>query len=76
MFTIGNNELDKYPKIKEQIVCHICGKLHNVKYGRIVNEDGTEEESEFLGYIHCPQNNAEYLVAIDGKDITDTFRKE
>lgn len=76
MFTIGNDELSNCPKVKEQVICNNCGELHNIEYGKVINKDGTEEESKLLGFIHCPQNDATYLVAVNGKDITDRFRKE
>jgi len=64
---IGNGELENNENVGEFAKCNNCGGYHEVKYGDIVNKDGTKTPSKMLAFITCPENNASYLVGINGK---------
>jgi hypothetical protein len=64
MFTIGNDEIENCPLLKERILCHRCGLFHKVRYAK--DRDGNE--TKMLAYYKCSKDS--YLCGINGKDIT------
>ena len=66
MFAIGNDELDKAPKLGKSILCK-CGKRHKILYGNQILADGTKEKSAALALYKCQGKT--YLAGIHGKDI-------
>ena len=69
MFAISYGELDDKPIIGETIKCKVCGELHDIQYGNIVEKDGSLTPSKMLAFIKCPTNGNSYLVGINGKEI-------
>ena len=67
MFAIGNDELEKAPRLGDFILCKQCGERHKVEYGDKVLEDGTKEPSKSLAFYECGKKL--YLAGINGKDI-------
>ena len=67
MLAIGNDEIEKAPKLGNFILCSICGKRHKVEYGEEVLPDGTKKPSKLLAFYKCGEKN--YLAGINGKDI-------
>lgn len=67
MFAIGNDELKRNGDLGETIECHICGEIHDIKYGQIKKDDGTYSESKLLAYINCGEGS--YLVGVNGKKV-------
>lgn len=66
MFAIGNDELDKLPKLGKTIRCK-CGKRHRVRYGEEVLADGTRKPSKMLAFYKC--KGISYLAGINGREI-------
>ena len=52
-FSVGNDELEKLPKIGSTIICDDCGCVHPVKYGKRILPDGSEIESKTLAFYKC-----------------------
>jgi hypothetical protein len=71
--SFGNDEITKCPKLGDTIICHMCGKEHDVEYGEVIKEDGTREKSESIAFMKC--NNKTYLVGINGRNITSKLKK-
>lgn len=71
MFAIGNDELKSKDNICKTVTCNICGKEHDVQYGKVKNEQGEWVESKMLAFINCGEES--YLVGVNGKDIRDRF---
>lgn len=67
MFAIGNDELERNGNLGDTYKCERCGEVHEVKYGKVKNEDGTYSESKMLSYVNC--GDASYLVGINGKKV-------
>lgn len=68
MFTIGNDEIAKSQDLKDTITCYMCGKTHELKYGKVENKKtGQWEENPLLAFFHC--GNSSYLAGINGKDV-------
>jgi len=65
----SNDELKTKKDIGQFATCPNCKQQHEVKYGDKVLEDGTTVPSKLLAYIKCPENNAAYLVGVNGKLI-------
>lgn len=65
----GNDELNDNRDVSKYEKCNNCGQLHEVLYGDKVNEDGTKTKSKLIAYINCPENDASYLVGIEGKCV-------
>ena len=63
MFAIGNDELDKLPKVGKTVRCPKCTKKHRVNYG--TDSDG--KKSLVLGFIK--HGKVSYLVSIDEKEL-------
>ena len=62
-----NNELENCKEVGEFARCNNCGEYHDVRYGDIVNKDGTKAPSKLLAFITCPESGSSYLVGIEGK---------
>ena len=66
-FAISNKELSEKKPIGKTVKCPHCGKKYIVKYGEVVNKDGTKAPSKTLGFVNCGKNS--YLVAVAGKEL-------
>jgi len=63
-FAVGNNELERQPKVGKTCICPNCKKRHKVSYG----EDAkTGEVSTILAFVYCPKSGSSYLVAVNQK---------
>lgn len=69
MFTLGNDEAEKLPKVGDTIECQKCGEDHPVKSGK--DTDGND--SPLIQYYKCGEKT--YLCGVNGKDITGRFKK-
>ena len=67
MIAVGNEELNAAPELGETIRCLICGEIHEVEYGSLVQPDGTKAPTKMLAFFSC--GGKSYLCGIDGKDI-------
>ena len=67
MLVIGNEELDSLPSAGKAAKCPACGKEHEIKYGKVILEDGTKKPSDMLGFINCGKKT--YLVSVKDKLI-------
>lgn len=72
-FAIRNDELAKMPELKDEVLCPRCGKMHKVKYGKRILENGTKITDRTLVAVRC--QGKLLLVGVKGKDITLQFRK-
>ncbi len=72
-FAIGNDELEKMPKLKDEVLCARCGKMHKVEYGKKILKDGSKIPDRTLAMVRC--RGKMFLAGINGKDITLQFRK-
>jgi hypothetical protein len=68
MYTIGYDELENLPDLKELILCPHCHKQHNVIHCK--DKDGITSD---ISVYKCKKKT--YLVGIKGKDISKTFKK-
>jgi len=55
----GNEELEEKPFARDTVICKVCGKEHRIHY----------RNNREVGFITCPDNGGEYLVAVKGKLI-------
>ena len=66
-------EMQKDPVKKgDLIICQNCGKAHPVKFAK--DQDGMETNT--LAFVHCPENDASYLVAVGGGLLPNVKREE
>jgi len=65
-FAVGNNELEKQPKVSKTCICPNCKKKHKIDYGKDVK---TGEVSTILAFVNCPKSKSSYLVAVNQKII-------
>lgn len=69
MFIIGNDEIEKLPKIGKFVMCKRCGKKHKVNYGKSRKYLGDGKygpwQKSHLGFVDCGKHS--YLVTISGK---------
>lgn len=70
---IRNDELEKMPILKDEVLCIRCGEMHRVEYGKKILKDGTEIPDRTLAAVRC--QGKLFLVGVNGKDITLRFRK-
>jgi len=73
MIDIGNNELENLPKLGKNIICPHCGKIHKIEYGKRILDSGEKVEDRTVAFVKCGED--EYLVGIDGFDITSLLKK-
>lgn len=52
------------PCVPKTVICHVCGKIHDVK------ENGTG-----IQYVKCPKDNKLYLVGLYNKDVRSAMQK-
>ena len=69
LFTISNEEINSKSTLGTTVKCKVCGELHDVQYGDIIEKDGSLTPSKMLAFIKCPANGESYLVGIEGKEI-------
>lgn len=74
MYTLGNNEKDNLPDLPDEIFCDYCLKLHRIRYGKKILEDGSEIEDKLLAFVTCDDSKS-YLVGVDGKDIRPKLKR-
>ena len=67
MFTIGNDELEKLPRIGKTVACKTCGKRHRIKYGNQALSDGSTFKSD-IAFYNCGDKT--YLAGVRGKNIS------
>lgn len=67
IFSIGNDELENKQPLGDMARCKVCGKMHKVRYGKEVLEDGTKVPSKLLAFISC--GDRDFLVGVNGKEV-------
>jgi len=72
-FVAFGDELADLPKLGDKILCSRCGRMHKVRYGKKVLEDGRKVESKTIAFVKC--GGELYLVGVKGKDITSEFSR-
>lgn len=69
-FTMGNDELEKKPKLGTTARCRVCGEYHEVEHGKEKDPaTGEMKESRLLAFYRCPKTGKLYLAGIDGREI-------
>jgi len=68
MISFGNNELAAMPEMKKSLQCPHCNKRHKIKEGK--DTDGCPAG---LFFYNCGDKT--YLCGVQGKDITQRFKK-
>jgi hypothetical protein len=68
MFTIGSDELKRYPELGETVNCPHCGGTHPVRFAREEIDPGIWKETETLAFYNCGERS--FLCGLKGKDIT------
>jgi hypothetical protein len=48
--------------------CQKCGKMHEIKCGKVVKVDGTKEDSRALQYVQCDDGKL-YVAGLYGKAV-------
>jgi len=65
MLIFSNVELDQMPPLGKTVKCWICGKRHQVYYGKKLQPDGTLAESKVVAFMVC--GGQDYLCGINGR---------
>lgn len=63
MIAIGNNELGEIAG--DTVACPCCGQPRAVTFGERVNEDGTREPCNRIGFVTC--GGKTYLATLNGR---------
>ena len=63
----------KMPKLKDEVLCARCGKMHRVECAKEISKNGKGIPGKTLAFVRC--RGKMFLAGVNGKDITLRFRK-